>query len=126
MDVQDKKTIMIIDDEYDYRNVLKIQLSEEDFDVLDFENGEKAMEYMKGENAKEVDLIILDQFMPLMDGQTFLHHLKNTLKKEIPVLLLTNYDNIAHQEGVKECVVKSNINLDQLVAKAKQYSGRVN
>jgi two-component system response regulator ResD len=125
MTAKQNKTVMVVDDEYEYRNVLKIQLSDEGFTVIDFENGEKAVEYLKEHTDESVGLVILDQFMPFMDGQTFLYHLKNTIKKDIPVLLLTNYDNVAHQEGIKECVVKSSINLDDLVAKVKQYTGAV-
>src|SRR3990167_7834364 len=80
--------ILIVEDEKDYRDVLAEKLHTDGFTVLQAENGELALNLMKD---VYVDLILLDMYMPQMDGATFFYHLRNTLKKDIPVIILTNF-----------------------------------
>jgi len=108
--------ILIVEDEKDYRDVLTERLESEGFTVLKAENGQLALNLMKN---TDVDLILLDMFMPQMDGTTFFYHLKNTLKKEIPVIILTNFTEMAYPEGVTDFVVKANASMDEVVEKIK-------
>jgi len=109
--------ILIVEDEKDYRDVLAERLQTDGFTVLKAENGQLALNLMK--NA-DVDLILLDMLMPQMDGTTFFYHLKNTLKKDVPVIILTNFTEMAYPEGVADFVVKANASLDEVVSKVKK------
>lgn len=109
--------ILIVEDEKDYRNILAEKLETEEFTVLKAENGEAALNIIKN---TDVDLILLDMLMPQMDGTTFFYHLKNTLKKDIPVIILTNYTEMAYPEGVVDFVIKANASLDEVVEKVKK------
>lgn len=109
--------ILIVEDEKDYRDVLAERLQEEGFSVLKAENGQLALNLMKN---TDIDLILLDMLMPQMDGTTFFYHLKNTLKRNTPVIILTNFTEMAYPAGVADFVVKANASLDEVVEKVKK------
>ena len=109
--------ILIVEDERDYRDVLAERLTADGFTVLKAENGQLALNVLKN---TEVDLILLDMLMPQMDGTTFFYHLRNTLKKDIPVIILTNFSEMAYPQGVADFVVKANASLDEIVNKVKK------
>lgn len=109
--------ILIVEDEKDYRDVLAEKLQTEGFTIFKAENGQLALDLMKN---TDIDLILLDMLMPQMDGATFFYHLKNTLKKDIPVIILTNFTEMAYPEKVVDFVVKSNTSLDEVVDKVKK------
>lgn len=57
-----------------------------------FKNGREAMDFFA--NGGETDLIILDYFMPIMDGGQFLHNLCKS-GKSIPVIMITSLDDVS-------------------------------
>lgn len=116
MDQKKGRSILIIEDDKEYRSVLSEKLKQCGFLILVAENGEVGLELLK---SNEVDLILLDLIMPKMDGQTFFYHLKNTLKKDIPVIILSNLVEAPYQQAAKDFVVKANTSLDELVEKIK-------
>lgn len=80
------KKILIAEDNIDLRNIIKISL-EEEYDVVGFDNGRPALEYLKENN---VDLIISDIMMPEVDGITFCIAIKTNIEtSHIPFVLLT-------------------------------------
>lgn len=123
MDIQQQTSqkilgrILIVEDEKDYRDVLAERLQTDGFEILKAENGQFALNVMKNSN---VDLILLDMLMPQMDGTTFFYHLRNTLKKNTPVIILTNFSEMAYPEGAIDFVVKTNVSLDEIVEKIKK------
>lgn len=115
---QSEYSILIVEDEKNYRDILTERLQSDGFSVLQAENGEIALDIVKNSS---VDIILLDMLMPQMDGTTFFYHLKNTLKKDIPVIILTNFTETAYPRGVVDFVVKSNTGLDEIINKIKKY-----
>ena len=59
------KTILIIDDEDDFREILDYNLRKEGFNVLQASNGKEGINMTEKHNP---DLIVLDVMMPEMDG----------------------------------------------------------
>ena len=57
--------ILLVDDEKDIVEALKIFLSKEDFELLTATNGKEALEIVQKE---KVDLVLMDIMMPIMDG----------------------------------------------------------
>jgi len=53
--------ILIIEDDADIRNILKIYLEGESYEVWEAENGAEAMKQL----AKQPDLVILDLMLPV-------------------------------------------------------------
>jgi CheY-like chemotaxis protein len=60
------KTIMVVDDEEDTQLLVKGLLEEEGFAVVTLSSGEDALAALR---KKPVDLVLLDFYMPNMDGK---------------------------------------------------------
>lgn len=84
----EKKTILVVDDMSQIRNILRFNLKKQGYNVKEANNGEKALEYASGEDPP--DLIILDIMMPKMDGYEVISKLRAAdVTKHIPVIFLT-------------------------------------
>lgn len=82
-----KKTIFVIDDEKDIREILKINLAGEGYSVTAFHS---AADAMKGFESEKPDLIILDVMMEGKDGFEFCREIRSNEKlKSIPVIFLS-------------------------------------
>lgn len=113
------KRILVIEDNKSYQNLLKKAFEFEKWEVIIAGNGKIALDLVEKE---KVDLIILDILMPEMDGISFYYRLKNILKKHIPIIVLTNVsDAAAYSKDIKEVMVKTNVSLQEVIAKVKKY-----
>jgi len=83
-----KPRIMVVDDEVDLCKALKRILETNNYDVTARYNGREALEALEKDHLP--DLIMLDLFMPEMDGYELYMILKEKKEtREIPVLILT-------------------------------------
>lgn len=84
--------ILIVDDEWTNREMLRAYLKRAGYQVEEANSGEQALEQV----AKEAPaLIMLDVQMPVMDGYETCRRLKqNPVTRDIPVLMVT-----AHEDG---------------------------
>ena len=114
--------ILIIEDEKNLLDVLKIKLSDAGYEV------ETALDGISGlEKAKTVspDLILLDLLLPKLDGMSLLRELKKEEKMEkIPVVVLTNFFNqklydTMIEAGAAGYLIKSDYKIEDIVAKVK-------
>ncbi len=112
------KKILLVEDEQQYRKVLRKKLEGEGFSVFEAIDGQQALEIVARE---EIDLILLDLVMPKMGGVDFYSHLTSRLKKNIPTIILTNLDYAAYPTGVKDYLIKTNTSLEEIIKKIKQY-----
>lgn len=78
------KNILVVDDEFEMRQLLRIYLLQEDYQVEEAENGLEAWEKIK---KNDYDLMILDVMMPKMDGWQTIEMVRKT--SNIPILMLT-------------------------------------
>lgn len=86
-----QRIILTAEDNEINRAILREILTPE-YDVLEAENGKEALDIL-AVNADKVSLILLDVMMPVMDGYTFLDHLKNDQRLSlIPVIVMTQSD----------------------------------
>ena len=81
------KTILIVDDEVRMRKLLKDFLLQKNYQILEAEDGEKALQVYK-ENQSKINLILLDVMMPKLDGWSVLRQIRQE-NKEIPIIMLT-------------------------------------
>jgi two-component system phosphate regulon response regulator OmpR len=79
-----KKHILIVDDDDRIRNLLKDYLSENNYIVSSAENADQAKEKLK---YIKFDIIILDVMMPGQDGYELTKEIK--IKIKVPIILLT-------------------------------------
>ena len=94
-------TILIVDDSDLNRAIMK-DIFKNEFTVLEATNGEEALIVIQQYNYR-VDVILLDLFMPVMDGVEFLNLKKqNEMMADIPVVVITADDTVAQQVNVLE------------------------
>ena len=110
-----KPTILLIDDEDQFRHALARQLEVRDFKVLDTSNGEDAIKLVRHKNP---EVVILDQKMPGMDGIQTLKEIKK-LRPEVQVIMHTGYGSMesARLTGKHDvfCYLEKPSTLDDLI-----------
>lgn len=79
-------TILIVDDESRIRKLVRDFLVKEDYEILEAEDGEKALKVYE-ENKSKISLIILDVMMPKLDGWSVLRQIRQ--ESSLPVIMLT-------------------------------------
>ncbi len=84
-------SILYLEDDATVRESVKSILNIISKNVYSVSNGIEALEYINDE-AKKVDIIVSDIRMPQMDGLEFLDILRNKLKKDIPAILTTAFN----------------------------------
>ena len=75
--------ILIADDEKDIRNLIKVYLLNNDYEILEAENGIEVLNILDD----SVDLVILDVMMPKLDGVQTCIRIRE--RYNMPVLFLT-------------------------------------
>ncbi|MEW6088469.1 MAG: response regulator [bacterium] len=79
--------ILVVDDDPDIREAIKLTLDSIAYNVIEAENGTRAMELVI---AEEPDLVILDLMMPGISGLEVCKKLKESaLTSHLPILMLT-------------------------------------
>jgi two-component system, OmpR family, alkaline phosphatase synthesis response regulator PhoP len=82
-----KKTVMVVDDEKDIRELIRFNLEKEGYKVISIADGEAALEEAR---AQRPDLIILDVMLPGIDGVEVCFKLKSDASmKAIPIVMLS-------------------------------------
>ncbi len=84
-----QQEILVVDDEKSLREMLAILLQREGYQVLQVENGKKALELVKN---SEFDLIITDMKMPELSGLELLRKLREQ-DNDITVLMMTAFSS---------------------------------
>ena len=91
-----KRQILIVEDNKLNRAMLCEILSGE-YEVLEAENGQEALDLLR-RHKDSVALILLDVMMPVMDGYTFLDHIREDAELSlIPVIVATQSDSEADE-----------------------------
>ncbi len=117
-----KQKILIIENENATRKVLADKLTREKFMVIQAANGEDGLAMALQEKP---DLILLDIFMPKMNGLEVINKLhKDKWGKHVPVIVLSNINDdhemlAAIKHGNYDYLVKTNHNLSSLVSKIR-------
>ena len=87
-----RRKVLIVEDNELNREILS-GLLEEEYDVLPAENGEIGLRILT-EHFRELSLIILDVYMPVMNGFEFLERIRgDALLSGVPVIVATASDN---------------------------------
>jgi diguanylate cyclase (GGDEF)-like protein len=89
--------ILIVDDDPDIRDILKLTLSEENYEVLEASDGEEALKII---NSKPLNLVLLDYKIPKMDGRTVCRQVKkDLLLSHLPIIMVTGKGDINDKVG---------------------------
>ena len=89
-----KRTILVIDDDIDLVEIIRLTLENENYEVIDAQNGARGLELAKEKNP---DLILLDVMMGEIDeGFKVAYELRKGDTADIPIVMLTA---VADQTG---------------------------
>ena len=77
--------ILVVDDESRMRKLLKDYLTKNNYNVLEAEDGEKALDVFM--STKDIALVILDVMMPKLNGYEVAEEIRKVSK--IPIIMLT-------------------------------------
>ena len=81
------QTVLVVDDDPVVRNILKRVLKSSGYVVETACDGLAALDYL---SKNTPDIVLLDRFMPRLEGGTVLYEIQNKINlKSIPVLILT-------------------------------------
>jgi len=103
--------VLVVDDEPDVRKVVRMTLEKVGYDVVEAEDGEKAIaEIKKGEHSILLNLIITDIRMPNMNGIDVLNYYRKEWPS-IPIIVLTGFPDLDMatmmlQHGISDYLVK--------------------
>jgi len=120
-----KHCILIVDDDADFRNILKIKLESVGFSTMEAANGKEALTILE---TTQPDVILLDVMMPEMGGIETLFKIKeNDKTRHIRVIILTGKGDpreeiirlnrkFAQESGAFDYLRKET-DLDEIIAK---------
>jgi two-component system response regulator ResD len=120
-----KQNILVIDDDKNIREVVKLYLRNEGFEVAEAADGAIGVDMFFGKNY---DLVLLDIMMPVMDGMEAIKKIRT--KSNVPVIMLTakgeTLDKILALElGADDYIVKP-FDPKEMVARVKAVIRRSN
>lgn len=99
-------TILVADDEKEIRDLLRLYLENEKYNVIEAKDGQQALDMLR---SNKVDLCLLDIMMPNIDG----YHVLQELRKEsnMPVIILSAKD------ADSEKILGLNLGADDYISK---------
>jgi len=126
MSIEDKGTILYVEDNSDNRTLVRRILLSEDYKLLEARNAHEALELLK---TAKPDLILMDINMPDMDGYTLTAKIKTMPGFErVPILALTANVMRGDREKTIEAgcdgYIQKPIDLDQLVNEIERFLSR--
>jgi CheY-like chemotaxis protein len=108
-------TVLVVDDDADIREMLRIALRSDGFDVASVANGREALNHLR--SHAETCVILLDLMLPVMDGTHFRAvQLHDRSLAWIPMILMSgapDNDRRARELGARRLVRKP-IDLDEV------------
>jgi|SRR3989344_1342360 len=125
------KTILLVDDSSDFREIFSLKLKAAGFVVETAENGAEALDKLK---TTKPDLVLLDMEMPVMNGaETLMKLREDAALKDLKVAFLTNLgdpkkegatsdEKFALEAGAVSYLRKTD-DLDLIIAAAQKLIG---
>lgn len=108
---ENEHTVLVVDDEFEMRELHKIFLMHGGFNVLEAENGLQALEILDQENV-QVDAILSDILMPEMNGYEFCREVKeHESTKDTPFIFISSLNTLekktkGYSYGADDYIIK--------------------
>lgn len=97
--MQNERTVLVVDDEEDIREMLIYDFRKAGFRTLEAKNGDEAFALVV--SHPEVDAIVSDVRMPNGSGMDLLDQIRKIHAKLPVVLLITGFSDISPQEATR-------------------------
>jgi DNA-binding response OmpR family regulator len=119
--------ILIVDDERNIRNLLRMYLEQAGYEVVEAEDGETALRYVNGGSPPQ--LMILDLMLPGLDGLEVCRRVRTGQHQGLPILMLTARDEdvdkiVGLEVGADDYVTKP-FNPREVVARVRAILRRL-
>ena len=117
------KRILVVEDQEDNRQIIRDMLTFTDYEIMEAETGEQALEAV---GKQRPDLILMDIQLPGMDGYETTRRIKaEPAFRSIPIIAVTSYalsgeEQKAREAGCDEYVPKP-YSPRKLLAKIRQH-----
>jgi CheY-like chemotaxis protein len=120
------ETIIIVEDEQQVREGLRLLLEENGYKIIEAENGEDAVRKFR-ENRGTVSLVLLDVIMPVKNGREAYEEIKG-IEPGIRTIFMSGYtDDIIAKKGILEAgfdFISKPIHPDTLMRKIRDVLDR--
>ncbi|HIY38835.1 MAG TPA: response regulator transcription factor [Candidatus Agathobaculum merdigallinarum] len=118
------KKILIVEDEANIRELLRLYLEREGYAVLEAENGVEGIKLWKSEKP---DMLLLDVMMPVMDGWAVCKEIR--AESDVPIIMLTakgeTADRVSGLEmGADDYIVKP-LEMPEVIARVRAVFRRM-
>jgi len=84
------KTVLVVEDNQDARELLAIVLAAEGLSVITAGDGQAALNILR---QRTPDLIITDIQMPLVDGIQLIRRIREDIQTSLPIVVMTAFDS---------------------------------
>ncbi|NRA50811.1 MAG: response regulator transcription factor, partial [Phaeodactylibacter sp.] len=116
--------ILLVEDEENIQDVIKLNLEMDDYEVVAADNGKSALKYAK---EQHFDLLILDVMLPEVDGFQICEQVRLT-NREVPIMFLTAKDSAQDRisglkKGADDYLTKP-FNLEELLLRVNNLIKR--
>lgn len=116
--------ILLVEDEENIRDVVKLNLELDDYEVVAADNGKDALKYAR---EQHFDLLILDVMLPEVDGFQICEQIRLT-NMEVPIIFLTAKDTpqdriLGLKKGADDYLTKP-FNLEELLLRVNNLIKR--
>ncbi len=104
-------TVLVVDDEDSIRKISRLTLTKAGYEVVEAENGEKAIEVLNtGENPLTVDVILCDIRMPKINGVEAIQYFR-TQYPSVQIIVQTGFPDLnlatsLMKQGIVDYLVK--------------------
>ena len=123
-DNRSKPKVLLVEDNETYRKLVKNAMMIAGFEVYEADNGLRGLEVVR---AAHPDLVVVDIYMPVMDGMAMLTELKKDGElMKIPVVMVTNVQEElenAVKAGAEEALLKSSLTPHQMIDICRKHLG---
>ena len=118
------KKILIVEDEANIRELLRLYLEREGYTVLEAENGVEGIKQWKSDKP---DMLLLDVMMPVMDGWAVCREIR--AESDVPIIMLTakgeTADRVSGLEmGADDYIVKP-LEMPEVIARVRAVFRRM-
>ncbi len=123
--MNNKPTILLVEDDPFLSSVLRLKLEKESFKVIRAADGDEALNFLIEQGIKP-DLILLDLILPKKNGFEVLETIRqDPLLEKLPVIIISNLGQPSDIErgkalGVIDYFIKARLSIEELVNKVKQ------
>ena len=123
--MNNKPTVLLIEDDPFLSSVLRMKLEKESFKVIRASDGDEALNFLTEQGVKP-DLILLDLILPKKNGFEVLETIRqDPLLEKLPVIIISNLGQPSDIErgkalGVIDYFIKARLSVEELVNKVKK------